>query len=83
VPRLVDSNSTLSTYSDLIDRCADEVALWTPQDKAVFLGGHPLIGEVKNLSAHSANEQGGGGRTPKVVLDRWVRRTIWTDVVFS
>src|SRR4051812_5042182 len=70
VPRLANSESSASTYADLIDRCADEVAKWSAQDKAVFLGGHPLIGEVKNLSALSANEQGGGGRTPKVVLDR-------------
>lgn len=60
-----------ATYSELVDLCADEIRQWTLEDKAAFLGGHPLIGEVKNLSAMSAKEQGGKSvKTPEIVLRR-------------
>ncbi|KAI5451390.1 hypothetical protein NCC49_001697 [Naganishia albida] len=60
-----------TTYTQLVDLCAREIQQWSLDDKAAFLGGHPLIGEVKNLSALSANEQGGKSvKTPEVVLRR-------------
>jgi hypothetical protein len=60
-----------TTYAQLVDICAGEIQQWTSEDKAAFLGGHPLIGEVKNLSALSAKEQGGKSvKTPEIVLKR-------------
>jgi hypothetical protein len=68
--RISSTTSNPTTYSDLIDLCAEEIKSWDMEDKAVFLGGHPLIGEVKGLSALSNSEQGGPVRTPEVVLKR-------------
>lgn len=62
------SDSPLSSYADLIDQAEREVASWAQGDKANFLGGHPRIGEVSNLSAHSSKEQGGSQATGPEVL---------------
>ncbi len=70
-PRISTESSTPTSYSDLINLCAEEIKTWNVDDKAAFLAGHPLIGEVKGLSALSASEQGGQVRTPEVVLKRW------------
>ncbi|GHJ87709.1 hypothetical protein NliqN6_4111 [Naganishia liquefaciens] len=71
VTRHIASAGVPDYYSQLIDLCADEISRWSLEDKAAFLGGHPLIGEVKNLSAMSAKEQGGKSvRTPAIVLRR-------------
>jgi 2-oxo-4-hydroxy-4-carboxy--5-ureidoimidazoline (OHCU) decarboxylase len=70
--RIATSGSP-TTYSQLVDLCAAEIEGWSLEDKAAFLGGHPLIGEVKNLSAMSAKEQGGkSAKTPEIVLKRCV-----------
>jgi len=61
------------TYTSLVDLCARTVADWPYADKALFLSGHPAIGETKNLSASSDAEQSGTGATPtpRIVLDRY------------
>ncbi|KAJ9125874.1 hypothetical protein QFC24_002658 [Naganishia onofrii] len=67
----IKSTGTPETYASLVDLCAEEIGEWSLEDKAAFLGGHPLIGEVKNLSAMSAKEQGGNTvKTPEIVLKR-------------
>jgi hypothetical protein len=69
VPQVHDAGSA-STYSALIDLCALQVDRWSYADKALFLSGHPAIGETKNLSSSSSAEQGNSGATPQIVLDR-------------
>ncbi|KAL7423884.1 hypothetical protein Q5752_001469 [Cryptotrichosporon argae] len=66
--RVAALRTPLTTYDELIGLCADIAAGWTWADKGAFLAGHPVIGEVKNLSALSGKEQ--GGATRQVVLDR-------------
>jgi hypothetical protein len=69
----IKSTGTPETYASLVDLCAEEIGGWSLEDKAAFLEGHPLIGEVKNLSAMSAKEQGGKTvKTPEIVLKRYV-----------
>lgn len=62
------SSSPPSSYDELVDLAEREVASWSQEDKADFLGAHPRIGEVKNLSAHSRKEQGNAQPTPPEVL---------------
>jgi hypothetical protein len=71
--RLTATTTPPSSYSALIDLCAEVASGWTYPQKAEFLSGHPMIGEQKAVSKLSGNEQGAGPVTPKVVLDRWVR----------
>ncbi|TXT04227.1 hypothetical protein VHUM_04225 [Vanrija humicola] len=59
-----------ASYAALVDLCADAASAWSYEQKAAFVAGHPMIGEVKGLSAHSAKEQGGVKPTPAVVLAR-------------
>lgn len=59
-----------ASYAALVDLCAQVALAWDWEDKAAFVAGHPMIGEVKGLSAHSAKEQGGVKPTAPVVLDR-------------
>jgi hypothetical protein len=66
--RLTASEPPVSTYTALVDICANVAEGWTWDQKADFISGHPMIGEVKGLSALSGKEQGGG--TAKLVLDR-------------
>jgi hypothetical protein len=68
--RLTTTDTPPSSYSALIDLCAEVTEGWTYPQKAEFLSGHPMIGEQKGVSALSGKEQGGGPVTPKVVLDR-------------
>lgn len=69
--RLTALDSPPDSYNQPIDICADVAGGWTWDQKADFLSGHPLIGEIKGLSEMSGEEQ--GGATPEVVLDRWVQ----------
>lgn len=62
------AQSQPTTYADVVDAAEAEVATWSQADKADFLGGHPRIGEVKNLSALSSKEQSGATQTPPEVL---------------
>ena len=68
--RLTARQSPPSSYNEVIDICAKVAEGWTWAQKAEFLSGHPMRGEVKGLSALSGKEQGGPTPTPKVVLDR-------------
>lgn len=62
------STNPPKSYGALVDLCQEIGADWDWDTKAEFIQGHPVIGEVKGLSAHSNKEQGTG--TPPVVLDR-------------
>jgi len=55
---------SLDSYNQLIDLALGEISKWSDLAQAEFISGHPRIGENKNLSAHSAREQGAGGITP-------------------
>lgn len=66
--RLSSSPAPPESYNALIDICAEVVDEWTLDQKADFVSGHPMIGEVQ-LQGHSAKEQG-ASPTPKVVLER-------------
>jgi hypothetical protein len=66
--RLTAADPPISSYNKLVDICAEVAEGWTWEQKAEFLSGHPMIGEVKGLSALSGKEQ--GGATREVVLSR-------------
>lgn len=70
VPALSSTISSHSpaSYSVLVDLCEREISTWSIDEKADFLGGHPRIGEVKNLSALSSKEQSNAQATPPEVL---------------
>jgi len=57
-----------SDIETVLDRSMDIIRGWDPELQAQFIGGHPRIGETKNLSVLSSKEQGGG--TPPEVLAR-------------
>ncbi|OCF30738.1 hypothetical protein I316_07624 [Kwoniella heveanensis BCC8398] len=69
--RLTARSDPPASYNELVDICEGVVKeQWTWDEKAEFVGGHPMIGEVKGLSKLSGKEQGGVVPTRKVVLDR-------------
>ncbi|WVQ95599.1 hypothetical protein IAU59_002696 [Kwoniella sp. CBS 9459] len=69
--RLTARSDPPGSYNELIDICENVVKeQWTWEEKAEFVGGHPMIGEVKGLSKLSGKEQGGVVPTRKVVLER-------------
>ena len=68
--RLTARTEPPESYNRLVDICADIAAGLTWEQKAEFLSGHPMIGEVTGLSAMSSKEQNAVTATPKVVLDR-------------
>ncbi|KAJ4473602.1 Oxo-4-hydroxy-4-carboxy-5-ureidoimidazoline decarboxylase [Lentinula aciculospora] len=78
VPQLHDKlqnyPSSLNTYAQLIDLAINQVRTWDKDLQAQFILGHPRIGETKNLSTFSANEQGAAHPTatptPPAVLAR-------------
>ncbi|KNC82468.1 hypothetical protein SARC_05260 [Sphaeroforma arctica JP610] len=39
------------------------------ENQVKILAAHPMIGQTKNLSAHSAKEQGSGDGTPAEVIE--------------
>ncbi|CAK9786068.1 hypothetical protein CC85DRAFT_309759 [Cutaneotrichosporon oleaginosum] len=87
VPAVLFRASTAppASYAALVDLCAAIGADWDWDTKAQFIQGHPVIGEVKGLSAHSSKEQGSG--TPAVVLDRLahlnaVYEAVWPGLRF-
>ncbi|KAF8318735.1 hypothetical protein DL93DRAFT_339784 [Clavulina sp. PMI_390] len=63
------SDALPKSYSDLIDLAMKDIATWEDSERAVFISGHPRIGEVSNLSALSAAEQA-SKQTPPEVLAR-------------
>ncbi|WVQ63270.1 uncharacterized protein L199_001421 [Kwoniella botswanensis] len=68
--RLTARSEPPASYNELIDICQEVSNDWTWDEKAEFISGHPMIGEVKGLSKLSGKEQGNSTVTPKVVLDR-------------
>ncbi|KAF8909312.1 Oxo-4-hydroxy-4-carboxy-5-ureidoimidazoline decarboxylase [Gymnopilus junonius] len=68
----LQSSSNIASYSKLIDFALAEISKWNIQAQLQFIFGHPRIGENKNLSTLSANEQGAKGLnpTPPEVLAR-------------
>lgn len=79
VPQLTTSlsedPSSVTTFTNLIDKAVEFINLWDDGDKADFIKGHPRIGESHNLSKLSAKEQGGNNTnasqaTPPEVLAR-------------
>ena len=71
VPQLVEQLQTtpVTSYATLIDAAVDIISHWHDGLKVQFIGGHPRIGEVKNLSHLSAQEQAAKA-TPPAVLAR-------------
>lgn len=63
------SETPRRSYNALIDAAIRELEGWPHGQKAIFLGGHPRIGEIKGLSALSASEQAAHA-TPPEVLER-------------
>ena len=52
---------------DLIDIALDAISTWDSDRKALFIAGHPRIGQVTNLSAFSAAEQASKAASPEVL----------------
>ncbi|KAF8196758.1 Oxo-4-hydroxy-4-carboxy-5-ureidoimidazoline decarboxylase [Mycena galopus ATCC 62051] len=70
---LLNGGLRYESYTVLIDEVIAQIARWDPPLRAKFIAGHPRIGETKNLSALSANEQGATltvAPTPPEVLAR-------------
>jgi 2-oxo-4-hydroxy-4-carboxy--5-ureidoimidazoline (OHCU) decarboxylase len=63
------SSHPVTSYTQLIDLTLSAVRSLPSDQRAKFIGGHPRIGEVKNLSAFSAAEQTRLA-TPPAVLER-------------
>lgn len=61
-----------SDIESVLTRSMDIIRSWNPELQAQFIGGHPRIGETKNLSVLSSKEQSGGASqpTPPEVLAR-------------
>ncbi|KAI0641928.1 OHCU decarboxylase-domain-containing protein [Trametes meyenii] len=55
------------SYPALIDAALAVLASWPDTQKAQFISGHPRIGEVKGLSALSAQEQTAKATPPEVL----------------
>lgn len=62
----------LPDIESVLGRSMDIIRSWDPELRAQFIGGHPRIGETKNLSVLSSKEQSGGTSqpTPPQVLAR-------------
>lgn len=61
------SQTSISCYADLIDTALSIISMWPDSLRAQFIAGHPRIGEIKNLSVHSANEQASKPTPPEVL----------------
>lgn len=61
-----------SDIEGVLSRSMNIIRSWGPELQAQFIGGHPRIGETRNLSALSSTEQSGGTSqpTPPQVLTR-------------
>ena len=61
------------SYARLVDLSLDIIGKWDIPSQSEFISGHPRIGESKNLSTLSAQEQGATAMTdptPPEVLER-------------
>jgi 2-oxo-4-hydroxy-4-carboxy--5-ureidoimidazoline (OHCU) decarboxylase len=68
VPQLQALPRPPSSYHELITLSIDVISSWNLEDQAQFIYGHPRIGEVKNLSALSAQEQARVATPPDVLV---------------
>ncbi|KAF8889339.1 Oxo-4-hydroxy-4-carboxy-5-ureidoimidazoline decarboxylase [Infundibulicybe gibba] len=75
-PRLaqaLQAGPHIESYTELIDKALADISTWDLGSQANFIAGHPRIGESKNISRLSANEQGAtanANATPPDVLIR-------------
>jgi hypothetical protein len=62
-----------ASYTELVDLSEREISTWSDDEKADFIGGHPRIGEVSNLSKLSSQEQASKATPPEVLarLEVW------------
>ncbi|KAG7093980.1 hypothetical protein E1B28_007610 [Marasmius oreades] len=60
----------ITSYADLVGLSISQIQSWDKDLQALFIAAHPRIGENKNLSALSANEQGATVPTSLEVLNR-------------
>ncbi|KAL4245545.1 Oxo-4-hydroxy-4-carboxy-5-ureidoimidazoline decarboxylase superfamily protein [Abortiporus biennis] len=69
VPQVAEllQSSTIPSYSALINLCYKVIQQWSDELKSQFIAGHPRIGEVKNLSHLSAQEQAAKATPPQVL----------------
>lgn len=70
---LLSEATSLSSYSELIDKALELINRWDISLQVQFISGHPRIGETKDMSNLSVKEQGGRpgvNPTPPEVLAR-------------
>ena len=74
----------ISSYPELIELALAQIKAWGRESQALFVSGHPRIGESKNLSSLSANEQGARGvnPTPPDVLERLAHLNLCYEAVY-
>lgn len=69
-PELVTSfhnGSKISSYPELIDLALAHIEAWDVESQALFIAGHPRIGESDKLSNLSSKEQGFNPTSPEVL----------------
>jgi 2-oxo-4-hydroxy-4-carboxy--5-ureidoimidazoline (OHCU) decarboxylase len=59
--------TSITSYSALLAITADVISQWDEDLKTNFIAGHPRIGEAKNLSKLSAQEQAARATAPEVL----------------
>ncbi|KAI0704322.1 Oxo-4-hydroxy-4-carboxy-5-ureidoimidazoline decarboxylase [Cytidiella melzeri] len=64
----LSNNANVNSYSELVEIASDLISRWDEGLKARFIAGHPRIGEVKNLSKLSAQEQAIKATPPEVLV---------------
>ncbi|THH30706.1 hypothetical protein EUX98_g3479 [Antrodiella citrinella] len=65
---LQQRTNPVSSYAELIDVSLHIISQWENTLKAQFIAGHPRIGEQKNLSHLSAQEQTAYATPPEVII---------------
>jgi 2-oxo-4-hydroxy-4-carboxy--5-ureidoimidazoline (OHCU) decarboxylase len=64
---IAESHTPPSTYTGLVNEAVETTRSLPPHEQALFIGAHPRIGEVSNLSAFSAVEQALRATSPWVL----------------
>ncbi|KAF8631842.1 hypothetical protein AX15_002118 [Amanita polypyramis BW_CC] len=74
----------ISSYPELIELALAQIGAWDTESQALFISGHPRIGENRNLSELSANEQGAQrvDPTPPEVLERLAHLNLCYETVY-
>lgn len=60
-------NDKIASHGELLSIASQIMSAWSEDLKAEFIAGHPRIGEVKGLSALSAQEQAAKATPPEVL----------------